>query len=56
MILIILLFLIPFTLHLTVRLDKQIKRNEALILRLDEKEKKREKPRVDPEPVGPDRV
>ena len=56
LILIILLFLIPFTLHLTVRLDKQIKRNEALLLRLDEKEKKREKPRVDPEPVGPDGV
>jgi len=55
LILIILLFLIPFVLHLTVRLDTQLKRNEALILRLDEKEKKRnEKPRADPVPPGPD--
>lgn len=55
LILIILLFLIPFVLHLTVRLDAQIKRNEVLIQRLDEKEKKRnEKPRADPKPDGPD--
>jgi hypothetical protein len=40
LILIILMVLIPFLLHLTVKLDKQIKRNEAILLRLDEKEKK----------------
>jgi hypothetical protein len=33
---------------------KQINKAEALLLRLEEKEKKREKPRVDPKPDGPD--
>ena len=42
--------LIPFVLHLTVKLDRQIKRNEAILQRLDEKEKKREKSNVGPEP------
>ena len=50
LILIILLALIPFVLHLTVKLDRQIKRNEAILQRLDEKEKKREKSNVGPEP------
>lgn len=54
MILLILLFLIPFVLHLTVRLDTQIKRNEALVQRLEEKEKANAKARTDPKPDGPD--
>ena len=47
LILIILLVLIPFVLHLSIKLDKQIKRNEAILLRLDEKEKKRDKEKDD---------
>ena len=54
LILLILLFLIPFVLHLTVRLDTQIKRNEALVQRLEEKEKANAKARTDPKPDGPD--
>ena len=55
LILIILLLLIPFVLHLTVKLDTQIKRNEVLVQRLEEKEKRRnEKPRADPKPDDPD--
>ena len=54
LILLILLFLIPFVLHLTVRLDTQIKRNEALVQRLEEKEKSNAKARTDPKPDGPD--
>ena len=54
LILIILLVLIPFVLHLTVKLDRQIKRNEAILQRLDEKEKKNGKARIDPKPDDAD--
>ena len=54
LILIILLVLLPFVLHLTVKLDKQIKRNEAILQRLDEKEKKNGKARIDPKPDDAD--
>ena len=54
LILIILLALIPFVLHLTVKLDRQIKRNEAILQRLDEKEKKNAKARIDPKPDDSD--
>jgi uncharacterized membrane protein len=53
LILIILMMLIPFVLHLTVKLDKQIKRNEAILLRLEEKEKKRAK-NLTPDDADPD--
>jgi hypothetical protein len=53
LILIILMMLIPFVLHLTVKLDKQIKRNEAILLRLEEKEKKRAKA-LNPDGDDPD--
>jgi hypothetical protein len=33
---------------LIVHQDKKIKKMDALILRMEEKEKKREKPRIDP--------
>ena len=54
LILIILLVLIPFVLHLTVKLDRQIKHNEAILQRLDEKEKKNGKARIDPKPDDSD--
>ena len=54
LILIILLVLIPFVLHLTVKLDRQIKHNEAILQRLDEKEKKNAKARIDPKPDDAD--
>ncbi len=33
---------------------KQIKKTEAMLLRLEEKERRNEKPRVDPKPDSPD--
>jgi hypothetical protein len=33
---------------------KQIKKAEAILQRLEEKESKREKPRIDPKPNSPD--
>lgn len=37
-----------------VHVQKQLNKTEALLLRLEEKEKKREKPRIDPKPTGDD--
>jgi len=48
LILIILMILIPLAIYQTMKIDKQIRKNEALLLRLDEKEKKNAKPRIDP--------
>ena len=48
LILIILMILIPLAIYQTIKIDKQIRKNEALLLRLDEKEKKNAKPRIDP--------
>ena len=50
LILIILMILIPLAIYQTMKIDKQIRKNEALLLRLDEKEKKNAKPRIDPNP------
>lgn len=38
----------------TAYLGKQLSKAEAIIVRLEEKEKRREKPRVDPKPDGSD--
>jgi hypothetical protein len=38
----------------TAYLGKQLSKAEAMIVRLEEKEKKREKPRIDPKPDGSD--
>lgn len=42
------MILIPLAIYQTMKIDKQIRKNEALLLRLDEKEKKNAKPRIDP--------
>lgn len=34
--------------------DKQIKKAQAIVLRLEEKEKRNAKPRIDPKPDDPD--
>ncbi len=48
--------LIPLAVYQTIKIDKQIRKNEALLLRLEEKEKKNAKPRIDPKPDEPDGV
>ena len=48
LILIILMVLIPLAIYQTMKIDKQIRKNEALLLRLEEKEKK-QKPKLEPE-------
>lgn len=35
-------------------LSKQVSKAEAIVQRLEEKEKKREKPRIEPKPTGDD--
>jgi hypothetical protein len=35
-------------------LSKQVNKAEAIVQRLEEKEKKREKPRIEPKPAGDD--
>lgn len=53
MIVTLLLFCIMALSLMIVHTHKQLKRADAIVLRLEEKEKKRnEKPRIDPEPVG----
>lgn len=37
-----------------VHVEKRINKADALLQRLEEKEKKREKPRIDPKPTGDD--
>ena len=56
LILIILMILIPLAIYQTMKIDKQIRKNEALLLRLEDKEKKNAKPRIDPKPDEPDGV
>lgn len=46
----LLIFLLFVTTLGLVYVDKKIKRAEALLIRLEEKEKKNAKPRVDPKP------
>jgi hypothetical protein len=48
------MLLIPLAVYQTMKIDQQIRKNEALLLRLEEKEKKNAKPRTDPKPDGPD--
>ena len=51
-IIVTLMIFIMFALFLSVLyVDKQVKKTEAMLIRLEEKEKKNAKPRVDPEPV-----
>jgi len=56
LIVVILMCLIPLAVYQTIKIDKQIRKNEALLLRLEEKEKKNAKPRIDPKPDEPDGV
>lgn len=46
----LLIFLLFVTTLGLVYVDKKIKRAEALLIRLEDKEKKNAKPRVDPKP------
>jgi len=51
-IIVTLMIFIMFALFLSVLyVDKQVKKTEAMLIRLEEKEKKNAKPRIDPEPV-----
>lgn len=50
----LLIFLLFVTSIGLLHLDKKLKEANALVLRLEEKEKKNAKPRVDPEPAGSD--
>lgn len=40
--------LIPLAIYQTMKIDKQIRKNEALLLRIEEKDKK-QKPKLEPE-------
>lgn len=52
-IIVTLMIFIMFALFLSVLyVDKQVKKTEAMLIRLEEKEKKNAKPRIDPEPVA----
>ena len=42
------MILIPLAIYQTMKIDKQIRKNEALLLRLEEKDKK-QKPKLEPE-------
>ncbi len=50
----LLIFCIMVLSFMTVHLDKRIKEANAMIVRLEDKEKKREKHRIDPKPSGND--
>jgi len=46
----LLIFCIMVLSAMVLHVEKRINKADAMILRLEEKEKKREKPRIDPEP------
>jgi hypothetical protein len=50
----LLIFCIMLLSFTAAYLSKQVSKAEVMLLRLEEKEKKREKPRIDPKPSGDD--
>ena len=50
----LLIFCIMVLSFMVLHVEKRINKADAMILRLEEKEKKREKPRIDPKPDNSD--
>lgn len=50
----LLIFCIMILSFMVLHLEKRINKANEIVFRLEEKEKKREKPRIDPKPTGDD--